>query len=101
MLDARPIESVEVLEYKQGEIIVREGEPSRYFYAILQGEVQIYQMDKPIRILTDQDVFGLENYYCLLYTSDAADDLLCVDLGGRRIIKKKNIKSITSMRFIH
>ena len=26
---------------------------------------------------------------CLLYTSDAADDLLCVDLGGRRIFKKK------------
>ena len=26
---------------------------------------------------------------CLLYTSDAADDLLCVDLGGRRIIKTK------------
>ena len=25
---------------------------------------------------------------CLLYTSDAADDLLCVDLGGRRIIQK-------------
>ena len=23
---------------------------------------------------------------CLLYTSDAADELLCVDLGGRRII---------------
>src|SRR5665213_1248587 len=23
--------------------------------------------------------------FCLLYTSDAADDLLCVDLGGRRI----------------
>src|SRR5450756_3230187 len=29
------------------------------------------------------------NCPCLLYTSDAADDLLCVDLGGRRIIKKK------------
>ena len=28
------------------------------------------------------------NWDCLLYTSDAADDLLCVDLGGRRIIKK-------------
>ena len=27
---------------------------------------------------------------CLLYTSDAADDLLCVDLCGRRIINKKN-----------
>ena len=30
-----------------------------------------------------------ENMACLLYTSDAADDLLCVDLGGGRIIKKK------------
>ena len=27
-------------------------------------------------------------YTCLLYTSDAADDMQCVDLGGRRIIKK-------------
>ena len=26
--------------------------------------------------------------HCLLYTSDAADDMQCVDLGGRRIIKK-------------
>ena len=34
---------------------------------------------------------GLSCYvciYCLLYTSDAADDMQCVDLGGRRIIKK-------------
>ena len=26
---------------------------------------------------------------CPLYTSDAADALTCVDLGGRRLIKKK------------
>ena len=32
---------------------------------------------------------NMEAAACLLYTSDAADDLLCVDLGGRRIIKKK------------
>src|SRR5450756_2481290 len=32
---------------------------------------------------------SLNQKVCLLYTSDAADDLLCVDLGGRRIIKKK------------
>ena len=31
----------------------------------------------------------MQYIHCLLYTSDAADDLLCVDLGGRRIIKKK------------
>ena len=30
---------------------------------------------------------------CLLYTSDAADALLCVDLGGRRPIKKTNTKT--------
>ena len=28
---------------------------------------------------------------CLLYTSDAADDMQCVDLGGRRIIKKLRV----------
>ena len=30
----------------------------------------------------------IEIMSCLLYTSDAADDLTRVDLGGRRIIKK-------------
>ena len=45
-------------------------------------------------------VLSKETYVdtCLLYTSDAADDLLCVDLGGRRIIKKKKtmwIEAIT------
>ena len=33
----------------------------------------------------DTDI--LLNSICLLYTSDAADDLLCVDLGGRRLIQ--------------
>src|SRR5678815_953850 len=34
----------------------------------------------------------LETYTCLLYTSDAADERSSVDLGGRRITKKKKIK---------
>ena len=39
---------------------------------------------------------------CLLYTSDAADDLLCVDLGGRRIIKKKtNTQTISRVPTQH
>ena len=33
---------------------------------------------------------------CLLYTSDAADDLTRVDLGGRRIIKKNFFKQKTA-----
>ena len=32
---------------------------------------------------------GVEIQTCLLYTSDAADERSSVDLGGRRIIKKK------------
>src|SRR5450756_2467884 len=43
------------------------------------------------RIVTEQEeprlhetISRLCAIACLLYTSDAADDLLCVDLGGRR-----------------
>ena len=37
-------------------------------------------------------------YTCLLYTSDAADERSSVDLGGRRIIKKKTHQSIRDHR---
>ena len=42
--------------------------------------------DKPVLMHT-LEVF--RRYDCLLYTSDAADEEDSVDLGGRRIIKKK------------
>ena len=49
-------------------------------------------------VVVATDVLGIEKpmhkYACLLYTSDAADDLPCVDLGGSSIIKKK--KTFTS-----
>ena len=35
---------------------------------------------------------------CLLYTSDAADERSSVDLGGRRIIKKKNTMDVRECR---
>ena len=38
------------------------------------------------KTITQRELFGI----CLLYTSDAADERSSVDLGGRRIIKKKN-----------
>ena len=38
--------------------------------------------------LKNKDVVMGFGHSCLLYTSDAADDSLRVDLGGRRIIKK-------------
>ena len=38
---------------------------------------------------------------CLLYTSDAADERSSVDLGGRRIIKKKTQLTLRVHRIIH
>ena len=35
---------------------------------------------------------------CLLYTSDAADERSSVDLGGRRILTKKNKKNKKKIR---
>ena len=37
---------------------------------------------------------------CLLYTSDAADDSLRVDLGGRRIIKKNHENRPSQLRML-
>ena len=41
----------------------------------------------------DEAWIGADADVCLLYTSDAADERSSVDLGGRRIIKKKTEKS--------
>ena len=38
-----------------------------------------------------------QTIHCLLYTSDAADERSSVDLGGRRIIKKKKIYKNSSV----
>ena len=55
--------------------------------------------------------FFIENFYfepsslkgkcCLLYTSDAADDRLCVDLGGRSIIKTTKQTTTYNMSYQH
>ena len=60
---------------------------SYYYRSKLKSELRDYtgaleDLDKTIDLLPD--------YTCLLYTSDAADERSSVDLGGRRIIKKKN-----------
>ena len=49
--------------------------PQAEWGSFYSGTRQEYQIDVDIR--------------CLLYTSDAADERSSVDLGGRRIIKKK------------
>ena len=54
------------------------------------------------RVVNEQRAFrranpGLLNP-CLLYTSDAADERSSVDLGGRRIIKKKQTDKTSDAR---
>ena len=47
--------------------------------------LQKLNLDSKVVIKSDQSILK----DCLLYTSDAADERSSVDLGGRRIIKKK------------
>ena len=42
-----------------------------------------------MELLRNPGFFAHRSRICLLYTSDAADERSSVDLGGRRIIKKK------------
>src|SRR5665648_1094267 len=51
-------------------------------------EVEISDGKKSITQSFEIEVINVNNL-CLLYTSDAADEEDSVDLGGRRIIKKK------------
>ena len=59
---------------------------------LMDAKIQAFIQAKRLAVVgvsRSAQKFGTAIYTCLLYTSDAADDLLCVDLGGRRIIKKK------------
>eukprot|EP00825_Cyclidium_porcatum_P044825 TRINITY_DN6672_c0_g1_i1.p1 TRINITY_DN6672_c0_g1~~TRINITY_DN6672_c0_g1_i1.p1 ORF type:complete len:171 (-),score=34.54 TRINITY_DN6672_c0_g1_i1:84-596(-) len=61
---------------------------SKYFSKAFSLHFLTQSKDKSLAFLQ-----YLTTISCLLYTSDAADDMQCVDLGGRRIIKKKKIKN--------
>eukprot|EP00825_Cyclidium_porcatum_P036838 TRINITY_DN3968_c0_g1_i1.p1 TRINITY_DN3968_c0_g1~~TRINITY_DN3968_c0_g1_i1.p1 ORF type:complete len:204 (-),score=41.51 TRINITY_DN3968_c0_g1_i1:88-699(-) len=58
------------------------------FEVIHQNDKRQYQAEC---FNAQSEIFSLaiDVIICLLYTSDAADDMQCVDLGGRRNLKKK------------
>ena len=60
--------------------------------AVLVNEFGEIGIDNDLIIEGSEDMIELNNgcicCSCLLYTSDAADEGLGVDLGGRRIIKR-------------
>ena len=79
-----------------------DAEPDNEDYAGLEaGDLLEIIRELPPKYRMVFNLFAIEGYsHCLLYTSDAADDLLCVDTGGRRIIKKKNKTIPTTYRNI-
>ena len=77
------------------------GGHSRLILSRLGSQGRLIAFDKDPEAVAEADTiadprFSIrhQGFRCLLYTSDAADDLLCVDLGGRRIHKKKKKKHI-------
>ena len=60
-----------------------------YSYSAYKNKPQILGREKEFSQMLEV-ISKVENNNCLLYTSDAADERSSVDLGGRRIIKKKN-----------
>mgnify|MGYP003377652362 CR=1 FL=1 len=53
-------------------------------------QAEILEREEKIKTASKGERKFNEGKICLLYTSDAADERSSVDLGGRRIIKKKN-----------
>ena len=77
------------------------GEVSREQYqeAIANDRIEELHRRVPVK---KGDVFFIPAgtvHGCPLYTSDAADDLTCVDLGGRRVIIKKRCSASPSHTF--
>ena len=60
------------------------------FHCPISNQLQEQMGPEPVRLT--------QSKACLLYTSDAADERSSVDLGGRRIIKKKNKHTQTRTR---
>ena len=59
----------------------------RLTHELREGVSSIFREDELILEAQQQ---AIDERPCLLYTSDADDERSSVDLGGRRIIKKKN-----------
>src|SRR5450756_1868042 len=66
------------------EWIVRQDDPATSFFIVIDGWVKLYRStpsgdETVIDIMTKGESFAeAVAFTCLLYTSDAADDLLCV-----------------------
>ena len=80
-------------------VVIASGVIGRYLYVriprarngveLTREEVARRRLEIAVEVVDGEDVNLDRPGACLLYTSDAADERSSVDLGGRRIIKKK------------
>jgi CRP-like cAMP-binding protein len=56
-----PAQALEINAYESGDQILGEGEESPFFFVILSGQVRLSHGGTKIRILSEQDIFGLES----------------------------------------
>ena len=79
-----------------GDVYKRQGNPEGWCAPVKPGML-LFECDGVSREVAEEAM----RLACLLYTSDAADERSSVDLGGRRIIKKKNSCDPEWVRVIH
>src|SRR5450756_1680298 len=98
LLRVKPVKPLKAVKFgdsdklRLGEWVIAIGNPFSLGGTVTAGIVSARNRDiqsGPYDNYIQTDAAINRGNSCLLYTSDAADDLLCVDLGGRRIIKKK------------
>ena len=78
---------------KPMEAVEAKGSKKIFAYLFVYGVTFLAMLPQLTVIFTSfLEVSGGAVYTCLLYTSDAGDDLLCVAFGGRRHVKKKKHK---------
>ena len=67
------------------------------------GHVELFLAGPALRPRTKtlRSAIQHHSWHCLLYTSDAADERSSVDLGGRRIIKKKKYRKLSDAAADH
>ena len=90
----RPSEELKTFIEEEVSYFVMRGKETRILMpelasAIMENEVHSVYSVLELGLSENKGDDFAKAMICLLYTSDAADDMQCVDLGGRRIIKKR------------
>src|SRR5665648_1291724 len=96
--EPRLLERVEAMNTSGEKRVIKTWSRRSTIFPIMVGlTIAVHNGQKHVPVYVTEDMVGhklgefspTRTYSCLLYTSDAADEEDSVDLGGRRIIKKK------------